>query len=142
MCDRRTQRQWRRGGHVQTALRFPVVRGISHDRSRLGLFVLSSVIWGVPYLSIKIAVDADVPPAFIAWSRVALAATLLLPLAIRRKAFRALRDRASAVFAYTASEVAVPFVLIAIGEQYISSSLTAILVATLRPLSARFPSSA
>jgi drug/metabolite transporter (DMT)-like permease len=79
------------------------------------LFVLSSVIWGVPYLFIKIAVDADVPPAFIAWSRVAPGAALLLPLAIRRKALRALRDRASAAIAYMASEVAVPFVLIAIG---------------------------
>ena len=36
------------------------------------LFVLSSVIWGVPYLFIKIAVDDGVPPAFVAWSRVSL----------------------------------------------------------------------
>src|SRR6266511_4327400 len=95
------------------------------------LFVLSSVIWGVPYLFIKVAVDAGVPPAFVAWSRIVLAAALLLPLAIRRKALRGLRDRAGAIFGYTASEVAVPFVLISIGEQYITSSLTAILVATM-----------
>lgn len=35
------------------------------------LFTLSSVIWGVPYLFIKVAVDAGVPPAFVAWARVA-----------------------------------------------------------------------
>src|SRR5438874_2204936 len=41
------------------------------------LFALSSAIWGVPYLFIRVAVDAGVPPAFIAWARVALAAELL-----------------------------------------------------------------
>jgi drug/metabolite transporter (DMT)-like permease len=95
------------------------------------LFILSSVIWGVPYLFIKIAVDAGVAPAFVAWSRVALAAALLLPIAIRRNVLRGLRTRAAAIIGYTACEVAVPFVLISIGEQYITSSLTAILVATM-----------
>ena len=95
------------------------------------LFGLCSVIWGVPYFFIKIAVDAGVHPAFVAWSRIALGAALLLPLALRRRALAGLRDRAGAIIGYTASEVAVPFVLIAIGEQYISSSLAAILVATM-----------
>ena len=95
------------------------------------LFILSSVIWGVPYLFIKIAVDAGIAPAFIAWSRIALAAALLLPLAIRRKVLQGLRERTAAIIGYTASEVAVPFILISIGEQYITSSLTAILVATM-----------
>ena len=95
------------------------------------LFILSSVIWGVPYLFIKIAVDAGIAPAFIAWSRIALAAALLLPLAIRRKVLQGLRERTAAIIGYTACEVAVPFILISIGEQYITSSLTAILVATM-----------
>jgi drug/metabolite transporter (DMT)-like permease len=95
------------------------------------LFVLSSVIWGVPYLFIKIAVNDGVPPAFVAWSRVALAAVLLLPWAWSRGALRGLGSRAVAIAAYTACEVAAPFVLIASGEQYISSSLTAILIATM-----------
>jgi drug/metabolite transporter (DMT)-like permease len=41
------------------------------------------------------------------------------------------RSRGWAIAAYTACEVAVPFVLIASGERYISSSLTAILIATM-----------
>src|SRR5438094_1394340 len=49
------------------------------------LFTLSSVIWGVPYLFIKIAVDASVPPAFVAWGRIALGAAVLLPLVGRRR---------------------------------------------------------
>jgi drug/metabolite transporter (DMT)-like permease len=95
------------------------------------LFALSSVIWGVPYLFIKIAVDRGLAPGFIAWSRIALAAGLVLPLAIRRGALHGLRDRLDAIVGYTACEVAVPFVLIAMGERYITSSLTAILVAAM-----------
>jgi drug/metabolite transporter (DMT)-like permease len=95
------------------------------------LFALCSVIWGVPYLLIKVAIDADVAPGFVAWARVALGAAILLPIAFRRGSLRALRGRAGAVAAYTACEIAVPFVLIAVGERYITSSLAAILVATM-----------
>jgi drug/metabolite transporter (DMT)-like permease len=95
------------------------------------LFALCSVIWGVPYLLIKVAVDAGVAPGFIAWARVALGAAILLPIALRRGSLRALRGRGGAVAAYTACEIAVPFVLIAVGERYITSSLAAILVATM-----------
>lgn len=95
------------------------------------LFAASSVIWGVPYLFIKIAVDAGVPPGFVAWARVAIGAALLVPVALRRGAFRLPQGRAGAVAAYAACEIAAPFVLIAVGERYISSSLAAILVASM-----------
>ncbi len=70
-------------------------------------------------------------PGFVAWARVALGAALILPLALRRGALRGLRRHVGAIVAYTATEIAVPFVLIAVGEQHISSSLTAILVSTM-----------
>jgi len=95
------------------------------------LFALCSAVWGVPYLFIKVAVDAGVPPAFVAWARIALAALLLVPVAVQRGALRGLRGRGGAIAAYAACEIAVPFVLIATGERYISSSLTAILIATM-----------
>lgn len=95
------------------------------------LFVLSSLIWGIPYLFIRVAVNAGVAPGFVAWSRIVIAALVLLPLAIHRGVLTDLKDRAWAIFGYTCCEVAIPFVLIANGERYISSSLTAILVATM-----------
>jgi drug/metabolite transporter (DMT)-like permease len=95
------------------------------------LFAAVSVVWGVPYFFIKVAVEAGVPPAFVAWSRVALGAAVVLPLAWRRGALRGLGGRWRAVVAYTACEVAVPFWLIAAGEQRIASSLTAILIASM-----------
>jgi drug/metabolite transporter (DMT)-like permease len=95
------------------------------------LFAAVSVVWGVPYFFIKVAVDDGVPPAFVAWSRVALGAAVVLPLAWRRGALSGLGGRWRAVAAYTACEVAVPFLLIALGEQYVSSSLAAILIASM-----------
>src|SRR3989442_3371584 len=97
------------------------------------LLAASSAIWGVPYLFIRVAVDAGVPPALLAWSRVALGAALLVPLALRRGALHGLQGRGAAIAAYAACEIAAPFVLIAMGERYISSSLTAILIATMPP---------
>jgi drug/metabolite transporter (DMT)-like permease len=93
------------------------------------LFGAVSVIWGLPYLFIKIAVDDGLSPGFVAWSRVVLAALVLLPLALRRGALRGLPLRWLALFA--ASEIAIPFPLIGFGEQRIPSSLAAILIASL-----------
>jgi drug/metabolite transporter (DMT)-like permease len=95
------------------------------------LFAAVSVVWGVPYFFIKVAVDADVPPAFVAWSRIALAAALLLPIAAHRGALRGLGGHRAAIAGYAACEIAIPFTLIAVGEQHVSSSLAAILIASM-----------
>jgi drug/metabolite transporter (DMT)-like permease len=92
------------------------------------LFAAVSVIWGMPYLFIKIGVE-ELSPGFVAWSRVALAAVVLLPIAIRKGALRGLPLRWLVAFA--AVEISIPFPLIGFGEQRISSSLTAILIAAL-----------
>src|SRR3954467_2045119 len=93
------------------------------------LFAAVSVIWGLPYLFIKIAVDAGLTPGFLAWSRVTLAALVLLPIAYRTSALRGLPLGWLALFA--ATEIAIPFPLIGFGEQRIASSLAAILIAAL-----------
>jgi drug/metabolite transporter (DMT)-like permease len=90
-----------------------------------------SAIWGIPYLFIKIAVDHDVPPIFVAWSRVALGAAVLLPIAARAGALRGLRPRLRWLVAFAVAEVCIPFPLISYGEVHVSSSLTAILIASL-----------
>lgn len=93
-------------------------------------FVAVSILWGLPYLFIKVAVQ-EVSPPFVAWARVLVAALVLLPLAWRAGAFAGLRGRVAAVLAYAALEVAVPFCLIPFGETFISSSLTAILISAM-----------
>jgi drug/metabolite transporter (DMT)-like permease len=94
-----------------------------------GYFAAVSILWGMPYLLIKVAVDDGVPPAFIAWVRVVLGATVLLALVWRGGARAALCGRLRWVVAFALTEIAIPFPLIATGEQYVSSSLTAILIA-------------
>jgi drug/metabolite transporter (DMT)-like permease len=93
-------------------------------------FAGCSVLWGVPYLFIRIAVRGGVPPALLACGRVSLAAVVLLTLAARAGTLPQLRGRWRAVIAYGVVEVSVPFPLIAAGEQRVSSSLAAIVVAS------------
>src|SRR3954463_4378482 len=92
-------------------------------------FAAMSVLWGIPYLFIKIAVDGGMSPAVVAWARVVLAAAILLVLAWRAGSLTSLRGRVRWVAAYAVLEIAIPFPLIALGEQHVSSSLAAILIA-------------
>jgi drug/metabolite transporter (DMT)-like permease len=92
-------------------------------------FAAMSVVWGVPYLFIKVAVDDGVPPAFLAWSRVALAAVVLLALAWRAGTLPSLRGRWRWLALFAVFEIAVPFPLIAEGERHVDSSVAAIIIA-------------
>ncbi len=93
-------------------------------------FAAMSTIWGVPYMFIKIAVDGGAPPALVAWGRVTLAAAVLLVLSVRAGVLGSLRGALPWVAAYGVVEIAVPFPLIAYGEQRIPSSMAAIMIAT------------
>jgi drug/metabolite transporter (DMT)-like permease len=92
-------------------------------------FAALSVIWGIPYFLIKLAV-AEVPPLMIAWSRVTLAACILVPIAWRRGALVSLKGHTGALLAFAFAEFVIPFAAISIGEQWIGSSVTGILIAT------------
>jgi len=91
-------------------------------------FATVSVLWGVPYFFIKVAVD-EVHPLFVAWSRVALGAAVLLPVAWRVGALRGVRARWRAVLAFAVIEIVLPFSAIPVGERFVSSSLAAIIIA-------------
>ncbi len=88
------------------------------------------LLWGIPYFFIKVAVDDGVPPAFLAWVRITLAAVILVALCWRLGLLSSLRGRRRALVAFALLEIAIPFPLIAAGEQHVASSLTAILIAT------------
>ena len=88
-----------------------------------------SVLWGIPYLFIKVAVDDGVPPAFLAWVRVVLGAAVLLTLAWHGGLLSSLRGRWRWLAVFAVVEITVPFPLIAAGELHVSSSLAAILIA-------------
>ncbi|HWT93386.1 MAG TPA: DMT family transporter, partial [Solirubrobacteraceae bacterium] len=95
------------------------------------VFAAVSVVWGMPYLFIKVALDGGVSPVFLSFVRVALAAALLLPLAARRGALRGLGAKRGPLTLFACTEIVLPFPLIAFGEQHVSSSLAAIIIAAL-----------
>jgi drug/metabolite transporter (DMT)-like permease len=83
----------------------------------------------VPYLLIKLALS-EISPFVIAWGRVTLATLILLPIAWKRGALRSLRPRTAALISFSLAEFAIPLVTISLGEQWVSSSVTGILIAT------------
>ncbi|HVA42028.1 MAG TPA: DMT family transporter [Acidimicrobiales bacterium] len=93
------------------------------------LFGAMSVIWGIPYLLIRVAVR-DLSPATLVFARTAPAALMLLPVAVSRGALVPVLRRWRIVLAYTVVELGVPWFLLARAEQRLSSSLTSLLVAT------------
>ncbi len=93
------------------------------------LFVALGLIWGVPYLFIRIAVT-ELDPVFVAFGRTTIGALLLLPLAIRAKALRPLLAHWKALLIYTVVEIVGPWVLLGHAETTLNSSTTGLLIAT------------
>ena len=92
------------------------------------LFASMCVIWGVPYLLIKVAVE-DVSPSMLVLARTVIAGLLLLPIAAARDELRPLLPYWRPLLAFAAIEIALPWVLLGSAETRISSSLTALLIA-------------
>ncbi|MGH2997032.1 MAG: DMT family transporter [Gaiellaceae bacterium] len=97
-------------------------------RSWLSLLLLAA-IWGASYLFIKIGLR-DLSPSAVAFLRVLLAALVLVPLAAMRGALAGLRPHLAVVVLVAAVQTAGPFLLIALGEEEVSSSLAGILVSS------------
>jgi drug/metabolite transporter (DMT)-like permease len=93
------------------------------------LFLAMSVIWGVPYLLIKVAVD-EVSPVVVVFARCVVGAALLLPWTIARGQLRPALRHWRALLLFTVLEMALPWLLLSYAEQTLSSSLTGLLVAT------------
>jgi drug/metabolite transporter (DMT)-like permease len=87
-----------------------------------------ALIWGIPYLFIKIAV-AEISPASLVFLRTAIGTILLLPLAAARNDLAPVLKHWRWILLYTAVEVAAPWFLLSDAEQRISSSLAGLLLA-------------
>ena len=92
-------------------------------------FAALGVIWGVPYFFIKLALQ-ELSPYMVAWSRLMLATLILLPIAWRRGALRSVSKHSGAILAFAIAEFVIPFSAISIGERWIASSVTGILIAS------------
>jgi drug/metabolite transporter (DMT)-like permease len=92
------------------------------------LFAAMCLLWGVPYLLIRVAVR-EVSPAFLVCSRTGLGGLLLLPVALAKGGFRVLLPCWRPLLAFIVIELAVPWLLLSDAETQLSSSLSGLLVA-------------
>jgi drug/metabolite transporter (DMT)-like permease len=92
------------------------------------LMALLAGLWGASYLFIKVALEDGLAPLFIVFARIALGAIVLVPLALRAGALRALRGLTGPIVFMAVVQVVLPFLLITYGERHIASSLAGILV--------------
>ncbi len=92
------------------------------------LFVAMSVVWGIPYFFIKIAVR-ELDPITIVFARVVIAAIVLVPVAIQRKQLKPVYKRWKTIIPLSLIQIVIPFLLISYGELHIASSLTSLLIA-------------
>jgi len=92
------------------------------------LFSAMCLIWGLPYLLIRVAVR-DLDPAAVVFARTAIGALLLLPIAIWRGTLPGLRGYWRWLIVYTVVELTIPWLLLTSAEEHLTSSLAGLLVA-------------
>ncbi len=93
------------------------------------LFVAMSVIWGVPYLLIKVA-DGGVAVPVLVFSRVMVGAALLLPVALRRRQVGIVVRQWRWLLLFAGCEIVLPWLLLSDAERRLSSSMSGLLIAS------------
>jgi drug/metabolite transporter (DMT)-like permease len=93
------------------------------------MFAAMSVIWGLPYLLIKVAVGGVSVPVLVL-ARVAIGGALLLPIALRRRQISAIRPVWHWLLLFALVEIILPWFALSEAERSISSSLSGLLVAS------------
>jgi drug/metabolite transporter (DMT)-like permease len=92
------------------------------------LFAAMGLIWGIPYLLIKVAVGGVAPPVLVL-GRVAIGAAILLPIAMRRRELGVLRSHWRWLAVFAVIEIVAPWLLLTEAETRLPSSLSGLLVA-------------
>ena len=94
------------------------------------LFTAMSLIWGVPYLLIKVVDDAGVPVPVLVLTRVAGGAVILLPIALRRGELGMLRPHWRWLAIFACVEIILPWLFLSQAERRLSSSMSGLLIAS------------
>ena len=91
------------------------------------LFTAMSVVWGIPYLFIRIAV-LEVPPGVVVFGRTLIGALILLPLAVRAPGLRPVLRHWRPLIVFTLVEMAIPWYLLTTAEETASSSFSGLVI--------------
>lgn len=97
------------------------------SRRGLALFLTMAVIWGIPYLLIRVAVR-QLDPGVLVFFRTAPVVLLLLPLVAARAQLSVLWRNLPWIAVFGVIEFGVPWFFMATSERHITSSLTSLLV--------------
>jgi drug/metabolite transporter (DMT)-like permease len=92
------------------------------------LFLALGLLWGMPYLLIRIAV-LEIDPLVVAGARTLLGALLLLPVALHRNALLPAFRKWKWLLVFTLIEISVPWVLLGHAETRLNSSTAGLLIA-------------
>lgn len=101
----------------------------SMTRRGFWLFAALSVLWGIPYLLIRVAVR-QIDPGVLVVARTLPASLLLLPLVLHRREFASMVKNFKWIFLFGAIEFGVPWYLMGTVEKHVTSSLTSLMIAT------------
>jgi drug/metabolite transporter (DMT)-like permease len=99
------------------------------SRRGLILFLTLGIVWGLPYLLIKIAVE-DLSVPMVVFGRLFFAAIILMPIVIARRQLGALRGHMRWVLAFAFVEMTITWWCLTYAETRLTSSLTGLLIAT------------
>jgi drug/metabolite transporter (DMT)-like permease len=99
------------------------------SRKGWALFALVGVLWGVPYMFMKIAV-AELATPVIVFSRLLIGALVLIPLAVHQKSIKDALKYWPYIASYAVLEMVIPWTLITNAQKDLSSGVVALLVAT------------
>jgi drug/metabolite transporter (DMT)-like permease len=93
------------------------------------LFLAMCLIWGVPYLLIRVAVQ-EVSPVVLVFARCAIGALLLIPIVLQRRELAGLKGKAIPIVAFATAEILGPWLFLSDAERTLDSSLAGLLIAT------------
>ena len=91
------------------------------------LFISLSIIWGIPYLMIRVAVES-MSPWFVVFARVAIGAAILLPIAAARGELKQLRGYLGWIAVFAVVEIMITWPAVTFAEQHLTSSFTALMI--------------
>lgn len=92
------------------------------------LFLAMSIIWGIPYLMIKIAVEGVSVPVLVL-ARTAIGAAVLMPLVLSRQTVTMVRNHWKALLGFAFFEIIAAWWLLSDAERHLTSSMTGLLIA-------------
>jgi drug/metabolite transporter (DMT)-like permease len=104
-------------------------------RRSWALFAAMCLVWGIPYLLIRVAVR-DLAPGTLVFLRTGIGGLLLLPFALRVGGFGRVLRRWRPLVLFTVLEMAAPWLLLSDAERRLSSSLSGLLIAAVPLLGA------